>query len=86
MYNRKFLRFSSYTKKRNMEYFKRPLVLYGKKVPNRIGILPLEGFDSELSGAPKEALWGAVELKRTGLTLPVSEDRLWHILPSQRRF
>ncbi len=32
--------------------FMEPLVLYGKKVPNRIGILPLEGFDSMADGSP----------------------------------
>ena len=29
-----------------------PLVLYGKKIPNRIGIQPLEGFDSCSDGSP----------------------------------
>lgn len=29
-----------------------PLELYGKKIPNRLGILPLEGFDSEPDGSP----------------------------------
>lgn len=34
------------------EIYKKPLVLYGKKLPNRIGIQPLEGFDSESDGSP----------------------------------
>lgn len=29
-----------------------PLVLWNKKIPNRIGILPLEGYDSEKDGSP----------------------------------
>ncbi len=34
-----------------------PLTLYGKKVPNRIGILPLEGFDSTPDGSPTEYVY-----------------------------
>ncbi len=34
-----------------------PLVLYGKSIPNRIGILPLEGFDSEKDGSPSESVY-----------------------------
>lgn len=31
-----------------------PLSLYGKEIYNRIGILPLEGFDSDLGGGPTD--------------------------------
>lgn len=33
-------------------FFTVPLVLWNKKIPNRIGILPLEGYDSEKDGSP----------------------------------
>lgn len=29
-----------------------PLCLYGRKIPNRIGIQPLEGYDSGTDGGP----------------------------------
>ena len=41
----------------NTDYFQKPLVLYGKKLPNRIGILPLEGFDSKEDGSPSEYVY-----------------------------
>lgn len=35
----------------------KPLRLYGKKIHNRIGILPLEGFDSKEDGSPSEYVY-----------------------------
>ena len=35
----------------------KPLRLYGKKIHNRIGILPLEGFDSKKDGSPSEYVY-----------------------------
>lgn len=34
-----------------------PLELWGKKIPNRIGIQPLEGFDSEPDGSPSARVY-----------------------------
>ena len=39
------------------ECLKEPLFLYGRKVPNRLGITPLEGFDSEKDGSPSEYVY-----------------------------
>lgn len=36
----------------DMAYIARPLPLYGRNIPNRMGILPLEGFDSGTDGSP----------------------------------
>lgn len=33
------------------------LSLYGRRVPNRIGILPLEGFDSAMDGSPTDSVY-----------------------------
>lgn len=41
----------------NMDNYTRPLTLYGKKISNRIGIQPLEGFDSEKDGSPSEYVY-----------------------------
>lgn len=34
-----------------------PLVLWGRRIPNRIGILPPEGFDSGADGSPTEHVY-----------------------------
>lgn len=38
----------------NLSSYKTPLSLYGKTIDNRIGIQPLEGFDSDIQGSPTD--------------------------------
>lgn len=38
----------------DMSFYKKPLSLYGKEIPVRIGIQPLEGFDSDSNGSPTD--------------------------------
>lgn len=38
----------------NLAAYREPLTLYGKTISNRIGIQPLEGFDSTTGGAPTD--------------------------------
>lgn len=39
------------------EILAKPLYLYGQCIPNRVGILPLEGFDSNIDGSPSEYVY-----------------------------
>lgn len=38
----------------DINIYNKSLTLYGKKISNRIGIQPLEGFDSDLDGSPTD--------------------------------
>ncbi len=38
----------------DFSFYKIPLTIYGKTLPNRIGIQPLEGFDSNTDGSPSD--------------------------------
>lgn len=41
----------------DLQIYHDALTLYGKEIPNRIGILPLEGFDSDLDGSPTDDVY-----------------------------
>ena len=41
----------------NLDALCSPFTLYGKEVPNRMGIQPLEGFDGLPSGAPSDLIF-----------------------------
>lgn len=41
----------------SVECLRNPLMIYGKNIPNRIGIAPLEGFDSSIDGSPTEYVY-----------------------------
>lgn len=41
----------------DFSHYLTPLSLYGKPLPNRIGILPLEGFDSDFGGGPTDMVY-----------------------------
>lgn len=38
----------------DLSFYKNSFVIKEKKIENRIGILPLEGFDSNLDGSPSD--------------------------------
>lgn len=41
----------------NLDIYHTPLSLYGKIIHNRLGIQPLEGFDSNTSGGPTDMVY-----------------------------
>ena len=41
----------------DLSIYNTPLSIYGRTIPNRIGIQPLEGFDSEPNGAPSDMVY-----------------------------
>ena len=41
----------------NLDILNQPYTLYGKTVPNRMGIQPLEGFDGLPNGAPSDLIF-----------------------------